>query len=202
MSLLISNNLNKKLNEEIKKSNYSFQINIINYNLNEFPLKLFSFSLNLSNIIKLNLSFNFISFIPSEISLLINLKELYLNYNLISTLPLTISDCLKLEILNLNNTNLISLPSEICNLNKLYILSYKDTPFYNLIKNKYNLKENEINDINSLILLKKNFNDLYERKCLKNLIIEKLLSELYMKESDNPNTLIIIQNMVEVISSF
>lgn len=188
---------NKKIREEIKKCKFSSFIMLSNYSLFEFPLKLFNLQYeNIKLIRRLDLSFNNITIIPNEISELIELRELWLQYNPLITLPASISLCTKLEIIDLQYTKIIELPSELCNLKKLYELNYNNTPFSEYILQRYDIKTT---GINGLATLKRIFQEIYERQCLKSAIVEKLIGELYMKESDNPNSLSIVENMVEVI---
>lgn len=196
-SLNYNNNqiINKKIREEIKKCQYSSFIMLSNCYLNEFPLKIITLQNDIKYLRRLDLSFNNITSLPNEISELSELKELWLQHNPLITIPVSLSFCSKLEIIDLKFTKIIELPSELCNLKKLYELNYENTPFSEYILQRYEIKTN---GINGLATLKRIFQEIYERQCLKSAIIEKLLGELYMKELDNPDSLYIVENMVEV----
>jgi hypothetical protein len=187
--------VSKKLREEIKKCHYAGAIHLCHCRLLEIPHKLISMSPDLQSLRRLDLSSNCISVIPREIGEFTELRELWLQNNPITTVPKELENCTKLEIVDLKYTQVADLPSELCNLKKLYELDFSETPFAQLALTQYEIKTSGSTGLASL---KKIFHDRYERQCLKATTVEKLMGELYVKESDDPNTLTIVANMVEV----
>jgi Leucine-rich repeat (LRR) protein len=194
----------KKIREEIEKCQYSGMIHLSNCRLSLFPSKILSLSslsssssssLDFQSLRRLDLSFNYLIEIPSSISELTELREIWLQHNPIQTLPSSLSLCSKLEVIDIKGTKVSNLPSELANLKKLYELDYRETPFAQYVLERYEI---QTTGLTGLTNLKRVFQDQYERQCLKAAIVEKLLGDLYLKESDNPESLSIVQNMVEV----
>lgn len=190
--------INKKLREEIKKCRYAGSIHLCHCRLSEIPHRLISMSADLQCLRRLDLSSNNISVIPREIGEFTELRELWLQNNPITAVPKEIELCTKLEIIDLKYTKVADLPSELCNLKKLYELDFSETPFSQLVLTRYEIKTSGSTGLSSL---KRIFQDRYERQCLKAATIEKLMGELYVKESDDPNSLSIVGDMVEVCCS-
>ena len=186
---------NKKLREEIKKCRYSGAIHLCHCRLDEIPPRLISASPDLQFLRRLDLSANNISVIPPEIGEFTELRELWLQSNPIKTLPPQIELCAKLEIIDVRYTLVNDLPSELCNLKKLYELDFSETPFSAYAATQFEIKTSGSSGLSAL---KKIFQDRYERQCLKAATVEKLMAELYVKECDDPNSLRIVGDMVEV----
>jgi hypothetical protein len=187
--------ISQKIREEIKRCQFSAVIYLSNYRLLEFPAKILNSAAELQMLRRLDLSYNNITEVPAAISELTELRELWLQHNPLLTLPAAISNCVKLEIIDLKSTKVTALPAEICNLKKLYELDYRETPFARLVLKKYDI---HTTGPTGLVILKKIFQEKFERQCLKDSTVEKLLSELYMKESDHPDSRRIVEDMVEV----
>jgi hypothetical protein len=188
--------INKKIRDEIRKCKYAGVIYLSHCRLHDVPSKLLSASLDIQACLRrLDLSNNDIKMIPSGISEFSELRELWLQNNPIVTLPPQIELCTKLEIIDLKYTLVNELPSELSNIKGLYDLDYRETPFEQYIIKHYDIKAT---GSTGLALVKRIFKDKYERQCLKAAIVEKLIGELYVKESDDPQTLGIVENMVEV----
>lgn len=181
----------KKVRDEIRKSSYSFVIRLAHSLLNEVPSKILNAS-DISCIRRLDLSNNNISLIPPQISNLVELRELWLQSNPIRQIPSSIQYCAKLEVLDLKSTEIVELPPEICNLKQLFELDFSLTPYASTVAQAYEVKDTNLSG------LKKVFENMYQRKCLKADIIEKLMGELYIKESDDPKSLLIVNDLVEV----
>jgi len=82
-------------------------------------------------------------------------------------------------------------------LKRLYELDFSSTPFAEHVLAQYDIKTT---GSTGLATLKKIFNEIYERKCIKAATVEKLMGELYVKESDNPQSLSIVEGMVELLN--
>ena len=185
----------KKIRDEIRKSTHTFTIHLCHCRLLEFPQRLIDSTPSLLGLRRLDLSSNNISCIPVEIGGFVELRELWLQNNPVTTLPKEIEYLTKLEVLDLKNTKVAELPSEMCNLKKLYDLDFTETPFASHISQRYDIKAS---DHKGLQTLKKIFQEIYERQCLAANTVEKLMGELYVKEADNPQSIPIVEDMVEV----
>ncbi|MBR8827889.1 MAG: leucine-rich repeat domain-containing protein, partial [Gomphosphaeria aponina SAG 52.96 = DSM 107014] len=84
-----------------------------------------------NNLTELNLSYNQLSSLPSEITNLTNLTRLDLSDNQLSSLPSEITNLTNLTSLDLRNNQLSSLPSEITNLTNLTRLYLDGNPLEN-----------------------------------------------------------------------
>jgi Leucine-rich repeat (LRR) protein len=73
----------------------------------------------LQNVITLNLNQNKLTYIPSNLGNLINLKKLYLSSNQLTSCPSELGNLTNLESLHLDNNQLTHIPSEFGNLKKL-----------------------------------------------------------------------------------
>jgi hypothetical protein len=123
------------------------------------------------------------------------LRELWLQNNPITSLPKEIELLTKIEVIDLKYTKVTELPSEICNLKKLFDLDFTETPFAAHVLRRYEIKAC---DHKGLQTLKKVFHEIYQRQCLTADTIEKLMGELYVKEADNPQSIPIVADMLEV----
>lgn len=187
--------IKKKIRDEIKKSSYSFAIHLCYCRLLSFPQRLIDATQSLLTLRRLDLSCNNISEIPKEICGFVELRELWLQSNPLTTLPKEIENLTKLEVVDIKHTKVSDLPSEICNLKKLYELDFTETPFSVHISKRYGIKEC---DHKGLQTLKKIFQERYTRQCLSADTVEKLMGELYVKEADNPQSIPLVENMVEL----
>jgi internalin A len=80
----------------------------------------------LSNLTKLDLSYNSLNTLPPEIGQLSNLTVLYLSYNSLNTLPPEIGQLSNLTVLYLSYNSLNTLPPEIGQLSNLTVLDLSD----------------------------------------------------------------------------
>lgn len=192
----MSDVIKKKIRDEIKKSSFSFSIHLCHCRLVDFPHRLIEAIPTLLNLRRLDLSSNNISEIPAEICGFVELRELWLQNNPITTLPKEIEHLTKIEVIDLKFTNITELPSEMCNLKKLFDLDFTETPFAAHVLQRYEIKTS--NDHKGLQTLKKIFQEIYQRQCLANDTLEKLMGELYVKEADNPQSIPIVKNLLEV----
>ena len=82
----------------------------------------------LTNLVRLDLSFNNLVKLSPQIDKLSNLQQLWLNDNPLREIPVEISNCLKLRELDLKNTFIITLPRELSNLANLLNLNLDGCP--------------------------------------------------------------------------
>jgi len=141
------------------------------------------------------LSNNNISEIPPEIRGFVELRELWLQNNPITTLPKEIEFLTKIEVIDLKYTKVVELPPEMCNLKKLFDLDFTETPFADNVLQRYEIKACNHNGLQTL---KSVFKEIYQRQCLKADTLEKLMGELYVKEADNPQSIPIVQDMLQL----
>ncbi len=78
------------------------------------------------NLVKLDLSENLLTAIPSELGYLTNLKFLNLSNNRIVQLPATLCCLCKLELFFMNNNCMVSLPMGLKRCNYLKVLSMRN----------------------------------------------------------------------------
>lgn len=91
----------------------------------------------MTNLIRLDLSFNNIVKLNPRISELVNLQQLWLNDNPLREIPSEISKCTKLKELDLKNTFVISLPRELANLSSLLVLNLDGCPMKDSLNQTY-----------------------------------------------------------------
>jgi len=82
----------------------------------------------LTNLVRLDLSFNNIVKLSPQIQQLQNLQQLWLNDNPLREVPLELSYCQKLKELDLKNTYIITVPRELANLAHLLTLNLDGCP--------------------------------------------------------------------------
>jgi hypothetical protein len=109
-------------------------LHISHLNLNEisFPKQVFS----LSHLLRLDISFNNLRFLDSNISKLTKLRELWLNNNPLIELPVSMSS-LPLKVLDCRDTMLFNLPREFARLKHLTDLNLDGVPLKWTIKDAY-----------------------------------------------------------------
>lgn len=108
---------NITLPKNIKVLPFLKSIRISNNCLSSFPSFIF-----IQKIQKLNLSYNYISEIPSNILILNNLKELNLSDNMIRSFPKELCLLSRLQKLDLSNNSINNIPNEIYKLINLEFL--------------------------------------------------------------------------------
>ena len=91
----------------------------------------------LTNLIRLDLSFNNIVKLNPKIGGLINLQQLWLNDNPLREVPVEIANCQKLRELDLQNTYIITLPRELANLACMLVLNLEGCPMKESLNNSY-----------------------------------------------------------------
>lgn len=187
--------LEKKIRDEVKKSAFSFSVQLAHCRISSFPARLLDCTPSLLSLRRLDLSSNNIAVIPSEISVFVELRELWLQSNPLTTLPKEIEFLTKIEVIDLKYTKVTELPPEMCNLKKLYDLDFTDTPFAAQALARYEIKACNHNGLQTL---KNVFQEIYQRQCLKADTLEKLMGELYVKEADNPQSIPIVEDMLQV----
>jgi Leucine-rich repeat (LRR) protein len=91
----------------------------------------------LSNLVRLDLSFNNIVKLSPQVKQLGNLQQLWLNDNPIRELPLEVSECLQLREIDVRNTFIITLPRELANLANLLYLNLDGCPLKETLGQTY-----------------------------------------------------------------
>ena len=77
----------------------------------------------------IDLGFNNIEYVPSNLNLFPNLEKLFLNNNPIQFIPIEIAECCKLKVIDLSRTYVKTIPRDLVRLRKtLYILNLDHCP--------------------------------------------------------------------------
>lgn len=148
----------------------------------------------MSRIVRLDLSYNWITSLPSAINQCSALMELWLQYNPLSELPAGISELKNLECIDISSTKVVDLPNEVATMEKLNEIDWYDTPMeLALVKEK----EIPVNDLPALMDL---LHDRYTREKLEEQLFETLNGTKYMKEADVPGMGQIISELVQTLS--
>lgn len=135
--LLATNKSNAQHNEvktRLVTAQKSKSLHLSNMNLDCVLNEVFK----LTNLVRLDLSYNNIVRLDPRIGDLQQLQILWLNDNPLREVPLELSNCLKLRELDLKNTFIITLPREISNLTQLLILNLDGCPTKETLTNTYN----------------------------------------------------------------
>lgn len=147
----------------------------------------------LSRIMRLDLSFNYITVLPREIGLLSNLQELWLQENPLTTLA-GISSLQQLEVLDIRNTRVSSFPSEIATLKRLYDMDWRETPVAEIIWRDYEIEANDLPAVMTVL------QEQHTREVLEAQLLEALSGVKYMKEADVPGMADMIKQLVGTLS--
>lgn len=149
----------------------------------------------MSRIIKLDLSYNWITTLPKEITECTALIELWVQYNPLESIPDGVSNLCNLECLDIASTKVSALPNEMATMTKLDELDWFDTPLELVL-----LKENEIevNDVPALMGLLQNR---LRRQKLEEQLLETLNGTKYMKEADLPGMSQVISDLCQTLSA-
>ncbi len=161
--------------------------------LTSFPLTKMLRKGEFERLIRLDLSYNYLTHLPSEILQLQSLNELWLQQNPLTTLD-GISGLQQLEVLDIRNTQVASFPSEIATLKRLYELDWRETPVGNTL---WIENEIEVNDLPALMTI---LHEQYTREQLESVLLESLSGVKYMKEADIPGMKDMIKNLVVTLS--
>lgn len=115
---------NKQLASKIKLSQRSGSLILSGCNLFKIPTKVW----NLTDIIRLDLSFNNIDALPSLVSGLGKLRDLTLNDNPLRMIPAELSKCSHLQTLDLSRTRIQVLPRDLAIIPSLLELNLERCP--------------------------------------------------------------------------
>lgn len=99
-------------------------LTLSNCNLTAVPNAVFQ----LVNLIRLDLSFNGITQLSTDINKLTKLKQLWINDNPLVEIPHNLSSCSELETIDLSNTRVTNLPRDLGKLPKLVEINLKGCP--------------------------------------------------------------------------
>uniref|UniRef100_A0A0G4HCY7 Uncharacterized protein n=1 Tax=Chromera velia CCMP2878 TaxID=1169474 RepID=A0A0G4HCY7_9ALVE len=92
---------------------------------------------NLTDLVRLDLGFNNLSYLDPRIGRLRNLRQLYVNDNPLETLPVELSTTSDLRVLDCHNTRLQSLPREFARLRVLTDVNLEGCPLKESIRVAY-----------------------------------------------------------------
>ena len=91
----------------------------------------------MTNLLRLDLSFNNIVKLNPQIGDLSNLQQLWLNDNPLREVPVELSKCHKMKELDLKNTFIITLPREMANMTALLVLNLDGAPTKETLQASY-----------------------------------------------------------------
>lgn len=181
----------EKIREESKQSEYTNVIMLGHCCIKQFPIQILQLN-TIQNLKRLDLSNNYLSEIPSSISILVNLKELWLSNNPIENIPKSIEYLSKLELIDINNTKIKDLPTEISLLDHLYEVDWRNTPLSSFLLDTYQITENDIFQLRTI------FQQLHTRKVLEIELFEYLYGEHFIMDADRPGIKEDIKLLVQV----
>ena len=147
----------------------------------------------LGRIIRLDLSYNYLTALPQELPLLSNLQELWLQSNPLESL-VGISCLQQLEVLDIRNTQVSIFPSEMATMRRLYDIDWRETPVATNLYNEYDI---EVNDLPAVMTV---LHEQHTRECLEAQLLEALSGVKYMKEADVPGMAQMIEQLVMTLS--
>ena len=122
----------------------------------------------MARIIRLDLSYNWITSLPGAINQCSSLVELWLQYNPLAELPAGISELKNLQCIDISSTQIEDLPNEVATMEKLNEIDWYDTPMELRLN-----KETEI-PVNDLPALMSMLHDRYTREKLEEQLLETL----------------------------
>ena len=188
--------VDEELEHRISRADQCDMMTLSHMDLHIFPqTRLFREEPLMSRIIRLDLSYNWITELPEAITECTGLIELWLQYNPLELIPAGISNLRNLECLDIASTKISELPNEMATMTKLDELDWFDTPLELTL-----LKENEIqvNDVPAVMGL---LHNRYTRQKLEEQLLETLNGTKYMKEADLPGMSQIIRDLCQTLSN-
>lgn len=148
----------------------------------------------MSRIIRLDLSYNWITSLPSAIKQCSALVELWLQCNPLTNLPPGISELKNLQCIDLSSTKVEDLPNEVATMDKLDEIDWYDTPLELRLGKEMGIPVNDLPALMSML------HDRYTREKLEEQLLETLNGTKYMKEADLPGMGQIILDLVKTLS--
>lgn len=184
-----------RINEERKRSVTTHQFCFGNERLNCFPIALFTFS-GIQLLKRLDLSYNNISEIPSEIGLLTNLRSLWISNNPIKSLPASISNLTKIEDIDIRKTLISEVPLCVSVFEELHDFDWTDTPMASNFKKSYNINPGDLHKLKDLL------RSMHEREEIEKEFIDLLENVTFIKEGTMINNFHgLVKGYVQIISS-
>lgn len=184
----------ERARNEIKYCDESRTLMMGHCSLKSFPTYIFDND-KYEVVFRLDLSHNYIDYVPPSIGDLTSLKELWLFNNApLSALPVDMQYLSQLEVLDIRNTNIAELPKEFANLTKLNEMDWRDTPL------EKNLQARGI-AINDVFALKDLLVALNKRSILEVALHDHLMGEHFLMDADNPHLPSAVDMLVEDISA-
>jgi hypothetical protein len=182
------------IKEDIKIAEETYELMISHRCLYVIPPIVFGGNESLVNLRRLDISFNNISVIPTDIIHLVSLRELWLQHNPIECLPDGIDKLENLEVMDVRQTSIKRFPPELSNLVNMYEFDWRDTP-----ASAYYAKQKvEVNDLNKLKACLKN---VFIRKELENSFFDYLFATHFIREADDPDLRQFSRGIVDEVSS-
>lgn len=190
--------VSKVLSEvEREKASNSRQLHLSHAALIAFPTS-FVFSSTYADqatrLLRLDVSYNNISSLPSELTTLTSLRELWLSNNPLTSLPANLRALEKLECLDVHSTLVPSLPAELCTLPKLFDVDWRDTPMAEAFLHEHDVACNDLPAAQEV------WQAQFERRNLEAALLETLAGTHFAKEADKPDMPARIRALVQTLS--
>lgn len=189
-----------KVRSEIEKESLSSSrvLHFAHAGLTAFPSQLLltnAYADNAFKLVRLDLSWNNLESVSSDICKLVSLRELWLHNNpLLQELPKGMSSLEKLEVLDIRNTRIGVFPPELVTLKKLYEIDWRDTPLAESLLDTHDIQVKDLAAVQDLL------NDQFTRGNLEAQLLEILQGTHFAKEADKPNMAELIRGLVKTLS--
>ena len=183
-----------RIDDEGRKICLSHEFCMCLSHLNFFPMKMFTFG-GIEMLRRLDISYNNISVLPTEIGMLHNLRYLWISNNPIRSLPEQIASLVKLQEIDLRHTLISKVPLIIGALH-LHELDWSDTPMAVDIKARYNIQPGDLRSLKGLL------SNIHERETIEHEFVDFLQNIRFVTESHSvPNFSDLVSEAVQIISN-
>lgn len=187
--------VDEELEHRITRADQCDLLILSHLDLHAYPMaRLVREEVVMSRIIRLDLSYNWITSLPSAIKQCSALVELWLQCNPLTNLPPGISELKNLQCIDLSSTKVEDLPNEVATMDKLDEIDWYDTPLELRLGKEMGIPVNDLPALMSML------HDRYTREKLEEQLLETLNGTKYMKEADLPGMGQIILDLVKTLS--
>jgi len=189
-----------KVRQELDKerSSRSHVLHLSHAGLNQLPSSLLfaaNYAESASKLLRLDLSYNNLTSLSSELSRLVNLRELWLHNNPnLQALPSGMRALEKLESIDIRNTQVSVLPPELVTLQRLYEVDWRETPLADKMLQDHDVQVNDLPAAQEVLQAQ------FTRANLEAQLLEILQGTHFAKEADKPNMKQLIKNLVFTLS--
>lgn len=191
-------NTKNRIEEEMKRAALSRVMHLSHSFLYSFPLAIFDEKLpvgatsSMERLLRLDLSFNHIEQLPSELTRLRSLRELWLQNNPLTALPECIDACSLLEVIDIRNTKVRDLPANIAHLDKLHELDFRGTQLERMLLEEYVVEWSDLQGVKAV------YQGRLDRETQNCKLRDMFSGQHFLREADRPNMKALIAKLVEV----